>query len=234
MDPSQPGRGADNSYAACIYTNVIQTNVNGAFKVYLQNPGQAKSIPVGARWNMISRWNGSPLFNVNQSGQVTFMNNTHQLRGRRRQLLRDVCSPLVAKINDQIQLGPPPGGTNAPRLRTSNAPDGGYFVESRLGPWVQGCNFTALSDDTANPCLSPFVVTNVPVQPTNAFMVYRNPEAAGTPTNLIPFQAEVGDVVLFFDVTNGAVFDQATITAVNLPNITFDHAISNVVAGTYD
>ena len=30
------------------------------------------------------------------------------------------------------------------------------------------------------------------------------------------------------------MFDRATVTAVNLPNITFDHAISNVVPGTYD
>ena len=44
----------------------------------------------------------------------------------------------------------------------------------------------------------------------------------------------MGDVVLFFNPTNGDVFDRATITAVNLPNITFDHAISNVVAGIYD
>ena len=33
--------------------------------------------------------------------------------------------------------------------------------------------------------------------------------------------------------TNGAVFDRATVTAVNLPNITFDHAITNFVPGIY-
>lgn len=231
MDPTRPGRGADASYAACLYTNVVQTNSNGAFKVYLSFAAQAKSIQPGALWNMISRWNGSPLFNVNQSWQVTFLNNTNyagagvSYSGR--------YSSLVNEINDQIQLGPPPAGTNAPRLRTSNA-DGGYFVDPRIGPWVQGCNFTALSDDTANPNISPFIVTNAPVQPTNTFAVYQNGEDTTIPTNLIPYEAQVGDTVLFFNATNGEVFDQATITAVNLPDITFDHAISNVVTGTYD
>jgi len=231
MDPTHPGRGADASYAACLYTNVVQTNSNGAFKVYLSFAAQAKSIPPGALWNMISRWNGSPLFNVNQSWQVTFLNNTNyagagvSYSGR--------YSSLVNEINDQIQLGPPPTNAIAPRLRTSNA-DGGYFVDPRIGPWVQGCNFTALSDDTANPNISPFIITNAPVQPTNTFAVYQNGEATTTPTNLIPYEAQVGDTVLFFNPTNGDVFDRATIAAVNLPNITFDHAISNIVAGTYD
>jgi hypothetical protein len=180
---------------------------------------------------MISRWNGSPVFNVFQSWQVTFLNNTNfagagvSYSGR--------YSPLVCEINDQIQLGPPPTNATAPRLRTSNA-DGGYFVDPRIGPWVQGCNFTALSDDTANPNISPFIITNAPVLPTNTFAVFQNGEVTTIPTNLIPYEAQVGDTVLFFNPTNGDVFDRATITAVNLPNITFDHAISNVVAGMYD
>ena len=229
MDPTHPGRGADDSYAACIYTNVVQTNTNGAFKVYLQFTNEAKSIQPGALWNMISRWNGSPVFNAFQSYQVTFLNNTNYASAGASYSGR--YSPLVSEINDQIGLPPP--GAMAPRLRSSNA-DGGYFVDSRIGPWVQGCNFTALSDDTANPNISPFIITNAPAQPTNTFAVYQNAEAATPPTTLIPFEAEVGDVVLFFNPTNGLVFDRATITAVNLPNITFDHAIANVVAGAYD
>lgn len=231
MDPTHPGRGADASYAACTYTNVVQTNSNGAFKVYLSFAAQAKSIQPGDYWNMISRWNGSPVFNTFESWQVTFLNNTNYAGAGASYSGR--YSSLVNEIGDQIQPGPPPSGATAPRLRSSNA-DGGYFVNPRIGPWVQGCNFTALSDDTANPNISPFIVTNVPVQPTNTFAVYQNGDAAGKPTPLIPYEAEVGDTVLFFNATNGDVFDRATIMAVNLPNLTFDHAISNVVAGTYD
>ena len=231
MDPTRPGRGADGSYQACIYTNVVQTNSNGAFKVYLQFAAQAKSIQPGALWNMISRWNGSPVFNANTSYQVTFLNNTNYAGTGTSYSGRE--TPLVCEINAQVQLGPPPPGTAAPRLRTSNA-DGGIFVDNRIGPWVQGCSFTAMSDDVANACLAPFIVTNVPAQPTNTFSVFSNASADTAPVDLIPYQAQVGDTVLFFNATNGANFDRATVTAVDLPNLTFDHAISNVVAGTYD
>ena len=66
------------------------------------------------------------------------------------------------------------------------------------------------------------------------FAVYQNGADSTIPTNLIPYEAQVGDKVLFYNATNGVVFDRATITAVNLPNITFDRAITNVVPGTYD
>ena len=230
MDPTRFGRGADNSFDACAYTNVVQTNSNGAFKVYLQLASRAKSIQPGAIWNMISRWNGSTLFSVNQSYQVTWMNNTNYAGAGIS--YGGSFSPLVCEINDQIQLGLPPTNAIAPRLRTSNA-DGGYFGESRIGPWVQGCNFTALSDDLANAYLSPFIVTNLPVQPTNTLTVYANPNGT-MPVALLSYQAQVGDSVVFLNATNGKVFDRAKITAVNLPNVTFDHAVSNIVPGTYD
>jgi len=230
MDPTNPGRGADDSFAACLYTNVVQTNANGAFKVYLQYLNQAKSIPPGATWHMISRWNGSSDFYTFNSYQVTWLNNTNYA-GAGLSYGGAYC-PLVCEIGAQILLGPPPTNATAPRLRTSNA-DGGYFGETRIGPWVEGCNFTGLSDDCANPYLAPFIVTNLPVQPTNTLAIYAN--GNGTePVQLLPYQAQVGDEVLFMNATNGLVFDRATITAVNLPNVTFDHAVSNIVTGTYD
>jgi len=230
MDTNSPGRGADDSYVACIYTNVVQTNANGAFKVYLQFQNQAKSIQAGAKWHMISRWNGSGLFYTYLSYQVTWLNNTNYA-GASLSYGGAYC-PLVSEIGDQIQFGPPPTNATAPRLRTSNA-DGGYFGETRIGPWVEGCNFTGLSDDCANPYLAPFIVTNLPAQPTNTLALYANPNGT-TPVALLPYQAQVGDNVAFMNPANGVIFDRAKITAVNLPNVTFDHALSNIVTGTYD
>jgi hypothetical protein len=230
MDPTNLGRGADDSFTSCLYTNVVQTNANGAFKVYLQYLNQAKSIPPGATWHMISRWNGSSDFYTYASYQVTWRNNTNYA-GAGLSYGGAHC-PLVCEIGDQILLGPPPTNATAPRLRTSNA-DGGYFGETRIGPWVEGCNFTGLSDDCANPYLAPFIVTNLPVQPTNTLAIYAN--GNGTePVALLPYQAQVGDEVLFMNATNGMIFDRATITAVSLPLVTFDHAVSNIVTGTYD
>ena len=44
--------------------------------------------------------------------------------------------------------------------------------------------------------------------------------------------ALVGDSVTFFNGTSGAVFNWAIITAINPPNVTFDHNISGTFAGT--
>jgi len=243
MNPTNHGRGADNRYSICIYTNVVQTNHNGAFKVYLPYYDQARNVQPGDRWNMISRWDGSTVFWTYASHQVTYLNNTNfsaaglSYGGQ--------FSEMVNEIGDQIQLGPPPAGATAPRLRTSNA-DGGLFIASRIGPWVQGCNFTGLSDDTANACIGGFMVTNIPVQPTNVLSVVENGAAGNLPQPLTPFEAEAGDTMLFLDPSNGFVFDRAKVTAFNLITnvtggvtniyslVTFDRAISNVVAGTFD
>jgi hypothetical protein len=231
IDTNRPGRVANGNYAQCFYTNVVQTNSNGAFKVYLTSAAITKSIEPGSNWCMISRWNSSINFQTFESCQVTYLSNTNYAGAGAS--FAGQYSPLTSEINDYIQPGPPPDGATAPRLRASNA-DGGLFIESRIGPWVQGCNFSALSDDTANACLTPFVITNAPAQPTNTFALFAITSSGGTPVAVDAFQAQVGDLISFFNVTNGVVFDRATITAVDLPNITFDHAISNIVAGTYD
>jgi hypothetical protein len=231
MDATRPGRVADGAYENCFYTNVVQTNSNGAFKVYLSTPGQAATIQPGNLWCMISRWNGSFLFETIHSYQVTFLNNTNYTATGVSYGGND--SPLISEIGDQIQFGPPPAGATAPRRRTSNA-DGGYFSETRIGPWVQGCNFTGLGDDFANAYLTPFIITNAPAFPTNTFAVYINSQATTTPASLFPVEVAVGDAFTFFNPTNGVVFDRAKVTAVALPNITFDHPITNVLAGTFD
>jgi len=231
IDPTRPGRVADGAWTQVFYTNVVQTNVDGAFKVSLTSLARAQTIPAGSHWCMISRWDGAIVFNTSLSSQVTYLNNTNYTGAGPSYVGEH--SPLTCEINDRILPGPPPAGAITNRLRASNA-DGGMFIDSRIGPWIQGCSFTGLSDDAANACLAPFVITNVPVQPTNTFAVYENGADTTTPTNLIPYEAQVGDTVLFYDPANGVVFDRATITAVSLPNITFNHSISNVVTGTYD
>ena len=230
MDSTRPGRIADDAWTQVFYTNVVQTNVNGAFKVYLTSAARAQTVQPGDLWCMISRWDGSMIFHTFQSGQVTYLGNT--ICAAAGAAYSGSRCPLINEINDQITFGPPPSGATAPRRRTTNA-DGGLFVETRIGPWVQGCSFFGLSDDAANACVPPYIITNAPAYPTNTFAVFENTVSGGTPANLFAFQAQVGDVFLFFNATNGSVFDRVTVTAVNLPNIAFDHPITNVVPGTY-
>ena len=181
---------------------------------------------------MESRFNGSTVFETFESSQVTFLENTIYAAAGLSYL--GLYSPLVSEVGDQIQFGPPPSGGTMPRLRTSNA-DGGLFIEPRIGPWVQGCDFIGLGDDSANSCVYPFIVTNAPPQPTNTFALYSNTLLGGIPVSLLTNQVMAGDSFIFYNATNGVVFDRATVTAVSQPNtVTFDHPITNVVAGTFD
>jgi hypothetical protein len=119
MDPTRPGRVADGAWTQVFYDNVVQTNLNGAFKVSLTSSARAQTIPSGSHWCMISRWDGAIVFNTSLSSQVTYMNNTNYTGagpsyvGER--------SPMTCEINDRILPGPPPAGATAPRLRASNA-----------------------------------------------------------------------------------------------------------------
>jgi len=227
MNPSEPGRGADDSLTICNYTNVVQTNVNGAYKVLMPFHGQTATLAPGSRWCMISRWNNSMVFNAAKSYQVTFLNNTNYAGAGASYTA--TYTPLVCEVNCQVQLGPPPAGATAPRCRTSNA-DGGLMVESRIGPWVQGCNFTGLSDDVANACVNPFVPLTLPSGPQ--VTIGLGGYSSGTTTTLNAFQLQVGDQMLFFDASNGVVFDEAYVLGVSLPDATFDHAIANIDANT--
>ena len=230
MDPARPGRITNGAWTQVFYTNVVQAGASGVFKVFLTFGARAQGIKPGDLWCMISRWDGSMVFHTFQSGQVTYLSNTiYSAAGAAYSGSR--C-PLMNEVNDQIRFGPPPANASAPRRRTSNA-DGGLFVETRIGPWVQGCTFLGLSDDAANACIGPYIITNAPPYPTNMFGVFENTVRGGTPAKLAPFQAQVGDSMVFFNATNGVVFDRAAVTAVNQSDITFDHAIANVVPGTY-
>jgi hypothetical protein len=228
MSPTQPGRGADDSLTICNYTNVVQTNSNGAYKVMMPFANQTRTIAPGSIWCMISRWDNAMVFNAAKSYQVTFLNDTNYTGAGASYTA--TYTPLVNEVNCQVQIGPPPPGAAAPRRRTSNA-DGGLIVESRIGPWVQGCNFTGLSDDVANACVNPFVPLTLPSQPV-ASMGLGGYNSSGSPTTLIPQQLQVGDTMIFFDASTGAIFDEASVTGVSLPEATFDHAIANIDANT--
>lgn len=225
LDPTRPGRGADNSLTICIYSNVVQTNANGAFKVEMPFRAQAQSITTGSIWYMVSRWNGSMVFNATKSYQVTFLGNTN-FTGAGASYTTTYC-PLVSEVNCSVQIGPAPIGATAPRRRTSNA-DGGLMVESRIGPWVQGCHFTGLSDDVANACVNPFAPLSIPAKATNTLSV----GIYNSASSLISQQMQVGDNVIFFNAGTGVTFDRATVTAVNLPDVTFDHDITGVTSKT--
>jgi hypothetical protein len=228
MDPTRPGRLADNHSTIYDFDTVTATSVSNVFKVKLKNGSKLPTIQSGDIWCQLARFNGSTLFRARYSEQITFLNLTNYTGAAA--AFAGNASSMVNEINCQIIIGPSPGGSNGvPRVKTTNA-DGGLFGNPRIGPWVEGCNFIGLSDDVANANTLPFFIVGTNVPSTNQFnlMAYT---PGGDVAPLVAGDVLVGDDVTFYNGTNGVIFDRAIITAVNPPYVTFDHAIANVFPG---
>lgn len=229
MNTNYPGRGADNRRTIYTYTNVVQTNVSGVFKVKFGFASSMEGIQTNDFWCMVSRWNGSSVYSAANCYQVTFLNLTDYAGAAAN--FQASATPLVCEMNCTVAIGPPPAGATRGRIKSSNA-DGGYFGNSRIGPWVQGCHFTGLSDDVANAYTDPFVITNAPGTPTDTFSLW-NYNNGGRATPVATGTLQLGDQLLFFNAYTGAVFDEAVIVDTNSPDVTVDHPISGIVNGIY-
>ncbi|HEY4414416.1 MAG TPA: hypothetical protein VGO57_01895 [Verrucomicrobiae bacterium] len=229
MDPTRPGRLADNHSTIYDFDCVTNTTESDVFKVKLKNRSKLSTIHAGDIWCQLARFNGATLFRARFSSQITFLNLTNYTGAAA--AFAGNASSLVNEINCQIVIGPSPGGTNGkPRVKTTNA-DGGLFGNPRIGPWVEGCNFIGLSDDVANANTLPLFFADPVTGPTNRFFL-KTYDPGGTITDLVDGEVEVGDDVFLYNGTDGAVFDHATITAVNPPYCTFDHDLTNIFSGT--
>jgi hypothetical protein len=232
MNTNYPGRGADNRWTIYSYGDISTTTNPGVYEVEMRDHATVSTIQAGDYWCMVSRWNGSSVYSASSSYQITFLDLTNYTGAAAN--FEATLTPMVNEVGCHVELGPPPAGATRPRIKTSNA-DGGYFGYTRIGPWVQNCVFTGLSDDVANAYTDPFVITNAPAQPTNTFSLwlYKIADTGGTPTPATAAYLRVGDQLAFFNAQSGVIFDEATITNVNLPCVSVDHPISGIVNGTY-
>ncbi|HZR19729.1 MAG TPA: hypothetical protein VFE51_20760 [Verrucomicrobiae bacterium] len=228
MDPTRPGRLADNHSTIYDFRNVQSTAVTDVFKVTLKSVSKLPTISPGDIWCQQGRYNGSTLFRARNCYQVTFLNLTNYAGAAA--AFAGNNSYLVNEINCQILIGPSPGGSNGvPRVKTTNA-DGGFFGNPRIGPWVEGCNFIGLSDDVANAYTMPFFIQGPVTHATNIFsLIGFTPGGALAP--ITSGQVQAGDDFTFYNGTNGAVFNRAAVIDVNPPLITFDRNIAGVFPG---
>jgi hypothetical protein len=233
MNTNYPGRGADDRLTLYRYNNVTTTTTPGVYEVQIPATNVLDTIQAGDYWCMVSRWNGSSLYSVVNSYQVTFLDLTNYAGAAAN--FEATLTPLISEVGCQVGGGPPPPGATVPRMRSSNA-DGGYFGFSRVGPWVEGCVFSGLGDDVANAYINPFVITNAPAYATNTFSLglYNTGGSGGPPSPLSSAYLQTGDQLVFFNAITGVIFDQATITNVNLPYVSVDHPVAGIVAGTYE
>ena len=227
MDPDRPGRCADNRWTLYEYQSAISLG-DGYFEVeFPKSNRRLPTIQPGDIWCMVSRWNGSAVFHVHATCQVTFLNLT-VYAGAAGAFSGDLCS-LVNEINCQVLIGPPPPGATKSRVKSTNA-DGGYFVDPHIGPWVEGCNFTGLSDDVANANLIPFVISGS-VTGLTATLQPGLFVAGGPPRDITADYIQVGDDITFYAGRTGMVLDRARVQSMALPNVTFDHPIAGLNPG---
>ena len=233
MNTNYPGRGADDRHTIYIYTNVVGTTEPGVFMVSIPNSTSIQTIKAGDFWCMVSRWNGSSVYSAENCYQITFLNLTDYAGAAAN--FQASATPLVNEINCHVAIGPPPSGATRSRIKSSNA-DGGYFGNTRIGPWVENCVFTGLSDDVANAYTEPFVITNTLSHATNRFLLwqYNIDKPGGLPTAATDDEFRVGDQLSFFNALTGAIFDRAVITNVTLPFVSVDHPVSGIQKGTYE
>jgi hypothetical protein len=228
MDPTRPGRLANGHSEIYDFDTVSNTAISNVFKVTLKNASKIQTITPGDIWCQLARFNGATLFRTRNSEQVTYLDLTNYT-GAAGAFEGDDC-PMVNEINCQVVIGPSPAGANGvPRRKTTNA-DGGLFTDTRIGPWVEGCYFIGMSDDIANANVLPFFIAKGSTSSSKLHIMTF--DSAGGIGDFTAGDALVGDSVIFFKGTNGAVFDRATITAISPPNVTFDHSISGFFAGT--
>jgi len=228
MDLTRPGRLANGHSEIYDFDSVSNTAISNVFKVTLKNASKIQTIQPGDIWCQLARFNGATLFRTRNSEQVTYLDLTNYT-GAAGAFEGDDCS-MVNEMYCQVVIGPSPAGTNGvPRRKTTNA-DGGLFTNTRIGPWVEGCYFIGMSDDIANANVLPFFIAKGSMPSSKLHVMTFN--SAGGIGDFAAGDALVGDNVIFFNGTNGAVLDRATITAIAPPNVTFDHSISGFSAGT--
>ncbi len=228
MDPTRPGRLANGHSEIYDFDTVSNTATSNVFKVTLKNGSKLQTIQPGDIWCQLARFNGSTLFRTRNSEQVTYLDLTNYT-GAAGAFEGDDCS-MVNEMYCQVVIGPSPAGTNGvARRKTTNA-DGGLFTNTRIGPWVEGCYFIGMSDDIANANVLPFFIAKGSTSSSKLHVMTFN--SAGGIGDFAAGDALAGDSVTFFNGTSGAVIDRATITAISPPNVTFDHTISGITAGT--
>ncbi len=232
MNTNYPGRGADNRYTIYSYRGVSTTATPGVYEVLIPNATVLQTIQAGDYWCMVSRWNGSSVYSVGNSYQVTFLDLTNYAGAAAN--FEATLTPLMSEVGCYVAPGPPPPGGTFPRMRSSDA-DGGYFGYSRIGPWVENCSFAGLGDDVANAYANPFVITNTLAKPTSTFPLglYNIATNGDPPTPATSAYLQKGDQLVFFNALTGVIFDEAIITNVNLPYVSVDHPITGIVSGPY-
>ena len=200
MDPVIAGRLKRGTRNFHFYSGIEPISEN-RFQIQLrtESKGYFKTFDTGDRIVLLARHRG-PLFFADQCRQVTALELTaYNIPGvQYESRMTDALNVIRCKA--LIKPGAWKGG---------NA-DGVHCKSNRIGPWVEGCVFEGISDDSMVVFARPFSAIEQPSP--RQFKICRLLYLNG---NEPPFKNEVaaGDTVDFLDPDKGTIFATARVTA---------------------
>lgn len=214
IDRDIAGRLKDNSPNVFFSKSVTDLG-NGLFRIFMRSSTPSSEldyIEIGDRYVQIARQPSGDLFRAIKSDDITIKEVTSfasagvnyvAVDSERLNLIK--CKALVA-----------PG-----RWMGGNA-DGVHVQNSRVGPWLEGCEFEGLGDDGFNFYTRPFFVSkNVSA---NSFVLSGWKED----------EIQTGDTLTFFDPISGSILAKPRVVSIDTQQniVTLDSNVSKVVIGS--
>lgn len=201
-DPMHPGRLKTNCPSFFYYKEISPVGDN-RFSIVLSNATQIASFAAGDVFVVNGR--SASIGRYQQSKEITFENFT--VYASPSALFIGVQTSLLNVLNCRAVL-------KGDRLITSGA-DAVHCQASRIGPWVENCDFEGLSDD----CLT---VYGLPI-----YILSQD-----SPTQMtVKAQAPVlpGDRLAFFDPNDGRIIKDTTVAAFSNNTLTLNDPVNEVL-----
>lgn len=214
IDAKIPGRIKDNAPNVFLSKNVTDLG-KGVFRIFMRDSvpvADLDYLSVGDRYVQIARQPGADLFRAVQSQDVTLDHITSYA---------SAAAHYVAVNSDRLNLIQCSAQISTGRWMGGNA-DGVHVQNCRVGPWVEGCHFEGIGDDGFNIYTRPFFVSKVTGEKSVLLSSLRKGEA------------QVGDVVQFFDPPLGKIVAQLKITKIEegKNEVTFDGSVPALRTGS--
>jgi hypothetical protein len=196
LDPAVAGRLKSDAITSYRYTTVTSLG-NGLYRIGLATTvdSQWNMLEVGDRFCLLARDTGS-FFRVVDSIQVTAMNLTSY---------NVPAGHYVAVWSEALNVI----GCRSPMKdgfwKGGNA-DGVHCQSCRVGPWIEDCLFEGISDDSLVIYARPFSVINQTSEASFEIGWY------STGSRISERDLRAGDILDFFDPSNGVVICTATVS----------------------
>ncbi|MGZ0709625.1 right-handed parallel beta-helix repeat-containing protein [Coraliomargarita sp. W4R53] len=181
-----------------------------------------RGIEVGDRYQEQARKNGTSIFFMGESKQISYDSIT---------IFAAPAGNFVGSYNEAINILNCEIAIKAGRWKSSNA-DAVHLQSNRIGPWIENSRFEGAMDDLVNLYTVPFNVTEI-ITPTK--LLLGKSSNRGQTTQLFDGRGyQHGDTLVFFNPNTGAILGEREILSIDgkLGTVMFDSPVSNIQIGS--